>query len=119
MFWPIAVTQEVFLRSPLGLLQLSELRHFECNSSATVTDTSPTLPLLRDSVVKIATEWKSNPGGGDIFPNRGHPVSCTMGTGSLLGGKAAGAWRGVNHPLPSSAEIIERVELYFYFRSVP
>jgi hypothetical protein len=33
-----------------------------------------------------------------------HTASCTMGTGSLSGGKAAGAWRGVDHPPPPSAE---------------
>jgi len=27
--------------------------------------------------------------------------------------------RGVDHPLPSSAEVVERVELYFYYSSVP
>jgi len=35
-----------------------------------------------------------------------------MGTGSFQGGKGPG--RDVDHPLPSSAEIKERVELYIY-----
>ena len=35
--------------------------------------------------------------------------SCTVGTGSLTGLKRP--WRGVYHPLPSSAEVKERVEL--------
>ena len=41
-----------------------------------------------------------------------HPASYTMGTGSLPGVQ----WprRGVDHQLPYSAEIKERVELYLY-----
>ena len=39
-----------------------------------------------------------------------HPASYTMGTGSFLGVKRPG--RGVDKPLPSSAEIEGRVELY-------
>jgi len=39
-----------------------------------------------------------------------HPASYTVGTGSFLGVKRPG--RGVDHPLPSSAEVKERVELY-------
>ena len=46
-----------------------------------------------------------------------HPASCTMGTGSLPGVKRPG--RGVDHPLPSSSEVKERVELYLYFPSGP
>ena len=34
--------------------------------------------------------------------------------GVFLGGKAAGAWRGVSHPPPSSAEVTGGVELYLY-----
>ena len=41
-----------------------------------------------------------------------HPASYTMGTGSFLGVKWPG--RGIDHPLPSSAEFKERVELYIY-----
>jgi len=41
-----------------------------------------------------------------------HPASCTMGTGSFPGVKRPG--RGVDHPLPSRAEVKERVELYRY-----
>jgi hypothetical protein len=39
-----------------------------------------------------------------------HPFSCTVGTGSILGSKVAGAWRWP--PTPSSAKVKERVELY-------
>jgi len=39
----------------------------------------------------------------------------TMGTGSFPGVKRPG--RGVDHPPAPSAEIKERVELYFYFPS--
>jgi hypothetical protein len=38
-----------------------------------------------------------------------HPASCKMGTGSVPGLKRPG--RSVRHPLPSSAEVEERVDL--------
>jgi len=41
-----------------------------------------------------------------------HPASYTMGTGSFLG-------RGIDHPLPSSVEVKETVELYLYSPSGP
>ena len=40
-----------------------------------------------------------------------------MGTRSFLGVKRPGC--GVNHPLPSSAEVKERVELYIYSQTGP
>ena len=47
-----------------------------------------------------------------------HLVSCTVDAWSLAPGvKRPG--RVVNHPPPSSAEVKERVELYFYFPSGP
>jgi len=46
-----------------------------------------------------------------------HPASYTTGTGSFLGVKRPGG--GVGHPLPSSAEVNERVEIYVYFPSGP
>ena len=46
-----------------------------------------------------------------------HPTSYTMGTGSFYGVKLPG--RGVDHPLPSSAEVKERVELYLNSTSGP
>jgi len=46
-----------------------------------------------------------------------YPASYTMGTGSLPGVKRPG--RGVDHPLPSSAEVKERVWLYLYSLSGP
>jgi hypothetical protein len=44
-----------------------------------------------------------------------HPASYRMGTISSPGVKRPG--RGVNHPSPSSTEVKERVEVYFYFPS--
>jgi hypothetical protein len=46
-----------------------------------------------------------------------HPVSYTVGTGSLPGVKRPG--RGSDHPLSSSDEVKERVELYLYSPSGP
>ena len=76
----------------------------------------------RDSSVSIATRYGlEGPGieyrSGEIFrtsPYRpgANPTSCTMGTGFLSWGKAAGPWR--LQPTPSSAEVKERVELDLY-----
>jgi hypothetical protein len=44
-----------------------------------------------------------------------HPASCTMGTESFPGVKWPGC--GVDHPLPTSAGVKERVETYIYSRS--
>ena len=41
-----------------------------------------------------------------------YPASCTTGTGSFTGVKRPG--RGVDHPLPFSADVKKRVELYLY-----
>ena len=46
-----------------------------------------------------------------------NPTSYTMDTGSFLGVKRPG--RGVDHPLPSNAEVKERVELYVCSTSGP
>jgi len=46
-----------------------------------------------------------------------HPASYSMGTGSFPGVKRPG--RGVDHVLPSSAEVKEKVELYLYSTSGP
>ena len=46
-----------------------------------------------------------------------NPASCTVGTGSFPGVKWPG--RGVDHLLPSRAEVKERVELYIHLQSRP
>ena len=81
----------------------------------------------RDSSVGIATRYGLDGPGiesrrGEIFrthpENPGaHPASCTTGTGSFSRAKWPG--RGVDHPLPSSAEVQERAELYLYSTSGP
>jgi len=43
------------------------------------------------------------------FGSGAHPAPCTIGSGLFLGGKAAGAWSGVDHPNPFSSEVKERV----------
>jgi len=46
-----------------------------------------------------------------------HPISYTMGIGSFQGVKRPG--RGADHPLPSSAEVEGRVEVYIVSLSGP
>jgi len=46
-----------------------------------------------------------------------HSASYTMGIGSFLAIKHPG--RGIDHPIPSSAEVKERLELYLYSTSGP
>ena len=46
-----------------------------------------------------------------------HPASHTIGNESFPGAKRPG--RGVDHPLPPSAEVKEKVRLYLYSLSGP
>jgi hypothetical protein len=66
--------------------------------------------------------WESNSNGREIFhtcPDQpwGQPASYTVGSGTFLGVKETG--HGADHPLLSSAEVKERVELYLYYPSWP
>jgi hypothetical protein len=75
--------------------------------------------FVGDSYVRLLTplHWVvqgSNPSTGETFCTiqdspGAHPASFTMGTRSLLGVKLPKC--GTDHPLPSSAEVKERVEL--------
>jgi hypothetical protein len=62
---------------------------------------------MRAGIVKLvwqlATVWGSNSGMDEIFHT--HPASYTMGTESFAGVQRPG--RGINQPLPSSAEVKE------------
>jgi hypothetical protein len=80
----------------------------------------------RDSSVGIATRYGSDsPGIESRWRTRfseplqtgpgSHPAYYTKGTVSFPGVKRSG--RGVDYPSPSSAEVKERVGLYFYFLS--
>ena len=65
--------------------------------------------------VGLSTDWAvwgSNSGGGKVFRTSPYPGSCTMGSRSIPAVKWPG--RNVDHPLPSKAEIKEKVELYLY-----
>ena len=84
--------------------------------------------MSRDSSVGMAPRYGTDDpgiesGGGLRFSEPvqtdpgAHPASYTMDTRSFLGVKRPG--RGVDHPLPSSADVNERVELYLYFTSGP
>ena len=82
----------------------------------------------RDSSVDIATRYGLDCSGDRIpvgasfsapiqIGPGAHPASYTIGTGSFPGVKQPG--RGVDNPLPSSAEVKERLELYLYSPSGP
>ena len=55
------------------------------------------------------------PVGGEIFRTR-PDRPCTMGTGSFLGAQKRPG-RGVAQPLPSSAEIKEKAQLFVCYHS--
>ena len=59
----------------------------------------------------IESRWEARFSGPVQTGPGAHPASCTMGDRVFPGGKAAGAWRDVDHPPPSSAEVEGRVEL--------
>jgi hypothetical protein len=77
------------------------------------------------SIWWLATRWRS----GDRIPVRAkfsapvqtgpgaNPASCTIGTASFPGDKAAGAWSWP--PTPHRAKVKERVELHLYSPSGP
>jgi hypothetical protein len=82
----------------------------------------------RDSTVGIATfsglgspgiefRWRARFSSPVQAGPGAHPASYTMDIGSSPGVKRPG--RGVDHPPPYSAKVIERVELYFYSTSEP
>jgi hypothetical protein len=65
----------------------------------------------------IESRWVANFSAPVQTGPGAHLVSYTIGTGSLLGGKAAG---GLGQPLtPSGVEVKERVEIYLYSLSGP
>ena len=65
----------------------------------------------------VQENTKRNPGGGDIFRTRPNQYTHTMDTGSILGVKRPTC--NVNHPLPSTVKVKERVEPYLYSPSGP
>jgi len=86
------------------------------------------LNLFNRSSLGIATRYRlDGPGIESLWEARfsapiqtgseAHPASYTKGTGSFPEVNRLG--RGVDHPLPSSAEVKERVELYLYSPSGP
>ena len=85
-------------------------------------DLYPLLSVGRDSSVGIRTPYVlEGPGIESLWGARfsapvqtgpgTHPASCTLGTVSFSWVKRPG--RGVDHPPPSSADVKERVDLYF------
>jgi len=71
----------------------------------------------RHSVVGTATGYELSEDRFPVEARFSAPVQNDPGAhpaGSLPGSKAAGAWRGVEHPHPSVATVNERVELYLY-----
>ena len=78
------------------------------------------------SANRLANGWTvrgSNAGGGKIIRTRPHrswwgpPSLLYNGYRVFAGGKAAGAWRWP--PIPSSAEVKQKVQLYLYSTSEP
>jgi len=80
-------------------------------------------PIVVDKYICISTNWGwtvrgSYAGGGRDFPHQSRPVlGPTQPPVQWVPGLSRGVKRterGFEHPLPSSAEVKERVELYLY-----
>jgi hypothetical protein len=65
----------------------------------------------------IQSRWGARLSASVQTGPRAHPASYRMGAVCFLGVKRPG--RGLDHPSPYSAEVKERVEVYFYFPSGP
>ena len=104
------------------------LLHPEAGRSISLRNTCKFVPfcmssMSRDSSVGITTRcgpdgpgfesrWEASISSPVQTAHGVYQASYTMGTGSVPGIKRPE--RGVDHPLPSSAEVKERVELYLY-----
>ena len=82
-------------------------KHTQCGPGSSV-GTATELGAGRSG---IESRW------GGVYPSvqtapGAHPVSSTTGTGSYPGGKVRPGREA--DPLPSSAEVLERVKLYLY-----
>jgi len=84
--------------------------------------------VIAQSIYRLATGWavrRSNPGwgGGEIFRSRpdrpSGPPSLLYNDYRLFLGVVKRPGCGVDHPPPSDAAVIERVELYPYSTSGP
>ena len=65
----------------------------------------------------IESRWRTGFSSRVHIGSETHPDSYKMGTGFFKEVKRPG--RGVDHPLPSRAEVKEKVELYLYSPSGP
>jgi len=81
-----------------------------------------------DNIVSIAIHYALDSVGIEILVRArfsatiqtgpgAHPISYTMGNGSLPGVEQLGS--DDDHPIPLTVEVKERVELYFYSLSGP
>jgi hypothetical protein len=79
-------------------------------------------PIISSQIRKWAVR-QSNPGRGEVFSTpaqtgrEAHPASFPMHNGSFP--RVKRLERDVNHPLPSTSDVKERVQLYLYYRSGP
>ena len=111
------VTSEARLPSQASLCGIC------CEQSGSETGFSSSTPVFGDSSVVIATRYMLDGPGietwwGDIFRTRPDtPSLLCNGYRVFPGGKAAGEWRWL--PSPSSAEVKERVEVFFCSPSGP
>jgi hypothetical protein len=71
-------------------------------------DTGRRFEVRSPEETRFSAPYQSGPGD--------HPAPCKTNTGSFSGLKWPGL--GVDHPLPSSTEVKERVKLYLYFLSM-
>jgi hypothetical protein len=98
--------------SPLKLWSSAQIQDSEDLTSSRTLNDVRVFVTSRESAVAIATRYGLDGPGNESRWGVRFSASVQTGTRVFPGGKVAGAWRCP--PIPSSAEVKERLEIYLY-----